>query len=187
MSSAGIRPVPAEQLRRRYRGAVAALPADARQALRWLRRGHLVTSPLIPLAARRMLLRAGGVRIGGAVWGLEHCWFESEQVSIGHGAYVNARCWFEGHGRIVIGRDCFLGPEVMIVTSLHEFGPDGDVAREPSYRDVHIGERCWLGARALVLPGVSIGAGTVVAAGAVVTRDCEPGARYVGVPARRLR
>ena len=120
-------------------------------------------------------------------WGLERCWFESGQVSIGAGAYVNAGCWFEGHGRIVIGHDTFIGPEVMIVTSVHAFGEGNEVAREPGYCEVRVGDRCWLGARAMVLPGVSIGAGTVVAAGAVVTRDCEPGALYAGVPARRLR
>jgi maltose O-acetyltransferase len=52
---------------------------------------------------------------------------------------------------------------------------------------VRIGDRCWIGARATILPGVSIGDGTVVAAGAVVTKDCEPDALYAGVPARRLR
>jgi maltose O-acetyltransferase len=57
----------------------------------------------------------------------------------------------------------------------------------PSYHGVRIGDRCWIGARATILPGVSIGDGTVVAAGAVVTKDCEPGAVYGGVPARRLR
>ena len=187
MSAAGLRPLTEEQLRRKYRAAAAALPANLRPALRWLRRGPFVTSPLLPLTVRRNLLRAGGVRLGPLVTGLERCWFESGQVTVEAGAYVNAGCWFEGHGRIVIGRDCLLGPEVMILTSTHAFGPDGEVARESSFRDVSIGERCWLGARAMVLPGVSIGAGTVVAAGAVVTRDCEAGARYAGVPARRLR
>ena len=169
-----------------YRAAVAALPGDPRPALRWLRRGPLATSPLLPLTVRRNLLRAGGVRLGPMVTGLERCWFESGQVTIEAGAYLNAGCWFEGHGRIVIGRDCLLGPEVMILTSTHALGPDGEVAPEPTYREVRIGERCWLGARVMVLPGVRIGAGTVVAAGAVVTRDCEPGARYAGVPARKL-
>ena len=75
----------------------------------------------------------------------------------------------------------------MIITSVHEIGPGNEVAREPSYRDVRIGDRCWIGARATILPGVSIGAGTVVAAGSVVTKDCEPGAENAGVPARRLR
>jgi hypothetical protein len=51
MSRAGIRPLSAEELKHQRRAAIAALPADARQALRWLRRGHLVTSTLLPLPA----------------------------------------------------------------------------------------------------------------------------------------
>lgn len=187
MSLPGIRPLSAHELRHRRRAAISALPSDASQALRWLRRGHLVTSPLLPLAVRRTLLRLGGVQLGAMIWGLQRCYFESGQVSIGDGAFVNAGCWFEGNGRIVLGRNCFLGPEVMIVTSVHEFGTGDEVQRAPKYRDVNIGDRCWLGARTMILPGVTVGEGTVVGAGAVVTKDCAPNALYAGVPARRLR
>lgn len=187
MGSPGVRPISVREVSHPARAAVAALPADACQALRRLRRGPLVTSVLWPLAVRRTLLRLGGVRLGPVVWGLERCWFESEQVSIGAGSGVNAGCWFEGHGPISIGRDCFVGPEVMILTSIHEIAADGQVAREPSYREVRVGDRCWLGARALIMPGVTVADETIIAAGAVVTKDCEPGAVYAGVPARRVR
>jgi maltose O-acetyltransferase len=187
MSRVGVRPVPGDHVRHWLRHGFGVLPDNAIQALRWLRRGHLVTSPLLPLAVRQGLLRLAGVRLGPVTWGLERCWFESEHVTIGTGSGVNAGCWFEGHGRIVIGRDCLIGPEVMIITSVHEIGDDGGVAREPSYREVRIHDGCWLGARVTVLPGVTIGPRTIVAAGAVVTKDCGPDAVYAGVPARRLR
>jgi maltose O-acetyltransferase len=187
MSLAGVRPLSKEHLRHRHGAAIGALPDDAAAGLRWLRRGHLVTSPLLPLAIRRGLLRRGGVRIGAMVYGLERCTFESADVSIGTGSYVNAGCWFEGAGRIEIGRDCLLGPEVMILTSTHPIGPDGEIVREQQSREVRIGDGAWLGARATIMPGVSIGAGAVIAAGAVVAGDCEPGGRFGGVPARRLR
>jgi maltose O-acetyltransferase len=45
----------------------------------------------------------------------------------------------------------------------------------------------WMGARVTVLPGVTVGDGCVIAAGAVVTKDCEPGGVYAGLPARRIR
>ena len=64
---------------------------------------------------------------------------------------------------------------------------DGEVTREATYGDVHIGDRCWIGTRAMVMPGVTIGEGTVIGAGALVTKDCDPGAVYVGVPAKRVR
>jgi maltose O-acetyltransferase len=52
---------------------------------------------------------------------------------------------------------------------------------------VHIEDRCWIGTRAMIMPGVTIGEGTVIGAGALVTKDCDPGAVYIGVPARRVR
>lgn len=57
----------------------------------------------------------------------------------------------------------------------------------PVAGQVSIGDSCWLGARATILPGVTIGEGTIIGAGAVVTEDCKPGAVYAGVPARRIR
>jgi maltose O-acetyltransferase len=76
---------------------------------------------------------------------------------------------------------------VMILTATHEIDDDGLVERVPAFKPVRIGDRCWLGARVTVLPGVTIGEGTIIGAGAVVTKDCKPGAVYVGVPARQLR
>lgn len=187
MRPAGVPPLSDEQLSHRYGAAIGALPADRRAALVWLRRGHLVTSPLLPLAVRRTLLRLGGVKLGAMVWGLKHCWLEAPDISIGTGSSIAAGCWLEGNGRIEIGHNCLLGPEVLILTSIHSFGPDGDIGRISEPRDVRIGDGSWLGARALIMPGVRIGAGVVVAAGAVVTRDCEAGGLYGGVPAKKLR
>jgi maltose O-acetyltransferase len=167
--------------------AIADWPAEVRGGMRWLRRGRLVTCPLLPSALRRALLRLGGVRIGNKVWGLERCWFESGQVSIGDRCAVNGGCWFEGAGRIELCDNVGLGPEVMILTSTDGIGPDGQVRRRQEYHDVRIGDGVWIGARATILPGVTIGAGAVIAAGAVVTKDCEAGGLYGGVPARRLR
>ena len=187
MTRTGIRPLTEEELSHKRRAAAGALPVGARQAMRRLRRGQRATSVLLRVAARRTLLRLGGVRLGSMVWGLERCYFESEHVSIGDGCAVNAESCFEGHGRIAIGHHCFIGPQVMIITWVHEIGPGNEVTLEPSYREVRIGDRCWIGARATILPGVSIGAGNVVAAESVVSKDCEPGSADAGVPARRLR
>lgn len=187
MTSAGVPPLSDEQLSHRYGAALGTVADDARVALRWLRRGHLATSSLLPLALRRFLLRLGGVKLGAMVWGLERCSFQSPWVSIGAGSYINSGCSFEGAGRIDIGRDCLLGPEVLILTSSHALGSDGEVTRESESRGVVVGNGCWLGARAMVMPGVTIGSGVVVAAGAVVTKDCGDGGLYGGVPARRIR
>jgi maltose O-acetyltransferase len=186
-SRPGARPIPASVVEHPVRTGFTSLTDDARQALRWLLRGQPATSTLLPSPVRRALLRLGGVQLGAAIWGLARCNFESEHVSLGPGCSINAECWFEGHGRIVIGHNCMFGSQVMILTSNHEIGPDGEVARHATFAEVHIGDRCWIGTRVMIMPGVTIGEGTIIGAGALVTKDCEPGALYVGVPARRVR
>jgi acetyltransferase-like isoleucine patch superfamily enzyme len=183
----GARPIPASIIEHPVRTGFTSLTDDARQALLWLLRGRAATSTLLPTPVRRALLRLGGVQLGAVVWGLARCYFESEHVSLGPGCSINAECWFEGHGRIVIGQNVMFGSQVMILTSDHEIGPDGAVTRQATYADVHIGDRCWIGTRAMIMPGVKIGEGTIIGAGALVTKDCDPGAVYVGVPAKRVR
>jgi maltose O-acetyltransferase len=183
----GVAPLTEAQLRERRRAAICALPGEVRRAFAWLTRGGPATSPLVPLALRRALLRLGGVKLGAMIWGLERCWFESPDISVGAGSYVNAGCWFEGAGTILIGENCLLGPEVMILTSHHPIGSGGGISRGTEAREVRIEDGCWIGARAMVMPGVHIGAGAVIAAGAVVSKDCDSGGVYAGVPARRIR
>ena len=98
MSVVGVPPLTDEQLRNRHRAAIGALPDDARRALGWLRRG-LATSPLLPLAVRRMLLRAGGVKLGMMVWGLERCWFQSPQGHHRDRLLCQRRLLVRGRGR----------------------------------------------------------------------------------------
>jgi maltose O-acetyltransferase len=162
--------------------------SDLRASLAWLRRGHLVTSPILPAVVHRALLRLGGVKLGPLIHGLDHCFFESPRITVGNGSFFNQGCcWLEGKGRIDVGINCLFGPQVLILTSIHALGPEIDVSRTPSYLDVSIGDGCWIGARATIMPGVTIGAGTVIAAGAVVTKDSGRGAVYAGVPATKIR
>jgi maltose O-acetyltransferase len=145
------------------------------------------TSPRFPHYFRVRLLRRQGMQIAFTVTGLQRCEFDSENVRIGDGTFVNAGCHFVGRGNIDIGCNVLIGPQVMILTSSHAIDACGQVSREANHKPVRIADRCWIGARSLIMPGVTIGEGTVIGAGAVVTKDCEPGAVYVGVPARRIR
>ena len=186
-ASAGIRPLTEAELADRGPNPVLAAAYHAAEVLRWMTRVSPATSALLPVSLRRLLLRMSGLGIGRQVGGLKQCTFESRRVTIGDGSFVNSGCSFEGKGNIEIGRDAFIGPQTMIITSTHDIAKDGEVTRMPAYKPVKVGNRCWLGARVTVLPGVTIGEGTIVAAGAVVTKDCEPGAVYAGVPAKRIR
>jgi maltose O-acetyltransferase len=183
----GMPPLRPDQLDNQLGYAIGLLPDDARRAVRWLRRGRLASSVLWPTFVRRKLLQLGGVRIGRSAYGMERCWYQSPHISIGDGTGIGAECWFEGTGRIDIGANCMIGPQSMLITSIHPLGPGGEISRFHEPCDVRIGDGSWLGARVTVTPGVTIGTGVVVGAGAVVTKDCESGGVYAGVPARRIR
>ena len=79
------------------------------------------------------------------------------------------------------------GPDVYVTDSNHLFGEGEAPANLPmQVGTVRIGNRCWVGAKAVILKGVELGDGCVVGAGAVVTRSFPPGSVIAGVPARRL-
>ncbi|MGA6128271.1 MULTISPECIES: DapH/DapD/GlmU-related protein [unclassified Microbacterium] len=108
-------------------------------------------------------------------------------LHIGERSFVNVNCFFDLAAPIHIGSRCDLGPEVALITSTHQIGPAYRRAGANESHAIHIGDGSWLGARVTVLPGVTIGSSCVIAAGAVVTTDCEPGYLYAGIPARRVR
>ena len=143
-------------------------------------------SILLPPRLRWLVLRAYGIRINRAAV-RERCYFGGRDVTIGRAAYVNTGVFFDGTEAVVVGARAHLGMQAMILTGGHELGPAhcraGNVAPAP----VHIGDGAWIGARAILMPGVRVGAGAVVAAGAVVTSDCVAGGLYGGVPARFIR
>ena len=90
-------------------------------------------------------------------------------------------------GLVVIGNNNMFGPDVYITDSNHQFGQGMAPAEHPMDRgSVRIGNRCWVGAKVVILKGVELGDGCVVAAGAVVTRSVKPGQVVAGVPARPI-
>lgn len=103
----------------------------------------------------------------------------------GQRVFVNAGCKFQDQGGIVIGNDVLIGHNAVLATLNHGLDPAqrGDLLPAP----IHIGDRVWIGANATILPGVTIGHGAIVAAGAVVTRDVPPLAVVGGIPARTLK
>ena len=110
------------------------------------------------------------------------------RISIGRGSHIGERCylWAGGDaGRIIIGDDVSLAPEVFITASDYQFAAGERFRQQPRReRDVVIGCDVWLGARVIVTAGVHVGDGCIVGAGAVVTHDLPAGSIAVGVPAR---
>jgi acetyltransferase-like isoleucine patch superfamily enzyme len=108
-----------------------------------------------------------------------------DRVSFNTNVHVNASIG----GAIRIGDDCLIGPNVVLRSADHRFDRfDVPIRRQGHhFADIDIERDVWLGANVVVLRGVRIGVGAIVAAGAVVTRDVPPGVVVGGVPAKVLR
>ncbi|TWT72939.1 acyltransferase [Allorhodopirellula solitaria] len=108
----------------------------------------------------------------------------ARKVHLGDRSVLNFGCLLDGRKYIIkIGEDVSIGPETSILTLGHD--PHSTTFADRG-GDVVIGDRVWIGYRALVMPGVSIGEGAVVAAGAVVTKNVESFTIVAGVPAKKI-
>jgi maltose O-acetyltransferase len=156
-----------------------------------------ILSPLPPNVGTRVrvqVMRMAGFRIGRGTmfWGMPTIVGTSDVVgklSIGDGCWLNVGCYLELGDEIRIGNDVSFGPEVMILTSTHDTraGSTARRAVEVDCKPVVIESGAWIGARATILPGVTVGEGAIVAAGAVVHRDVPPNTLVAGVPARIVK
>jgi maltose O-acetyltransferase len=154
--------------------------------LRWLYLNSFAGSVMVPRLVRAALYRVAGIRIRTANI-RDHCVIAGRaKLSIGEGTFVNRYCHFDLMASISIGRDCQIAPEVFFCTATHDL-VDGSFAASPHGEPIVVGDRCWLGVRATVLPGSVIDDDCIIAAGAVVRGRCEPWGLYAGVPARRVR
>jgi maltose O-acetyltransferase len=155
----------------------------------------LAVSPLpiyVGSRTRALVLKAIGFRIGDGtmffgmprIIGQGHIY---DRLTIGEQSLVSWGCYFDLQGQITMGNRVGVSPQVAIVTSLHDMGSHHNRVGPLESRPVIIHDGVWLGTRCMILPGVTIGEGAVVAAGAVVHRDVPPNTVVGGVPARPLR
>jgi acetyltransferase-like isoleucine patch superfamily enzyme len=107
------------------------------------------------------------------------------RLVIGDRTFVNYGCDIAATGLVSIGADCMIGTHVSIIDN--DFHELVDRHRMPISKPVIIGDNVWIGNRAIILPGVTIGDGSVVGAGAVVVHDVPPGTLVVGNPARVVK
>jgi len=106
---------------------------------------------------------------------------------IGRNVFINFDCVFLDCNRITIGDDVQIGPAVQIYTAQHPTEAETRRSGLEFALPVTVGDNVWIGGGAILCPGVTIGADTVIGAGSVVTRDLPPGVIAVGNPCRVLR
>ncbi len=113
--------------------------------------------------------------------------YDAIRIRIGNHNYFNRNVMIDACGLIDIGDENMFGPDVYITDSNHGFVQGTAPHEQPmDVGKVKIGNRCWIGAKAVILKDVELGDGCVIAAGAVVTKSVVPGTVVAGVPARAL-
>jgi maltose O-acetyltransferase len=109
------------------------------------------------------------------------------QTTIGARSFANWGLVCIDVGRVTIGDDVQIGPNVQLLTATHPVEPRPRRAKWEGSRPITIGDNVWLGGGVIVCPGVTIGENTVVGAGAVVTKDLPANVVAVGNPAKVIR
>lgn len=113
------------------------------------------------------------------------CTFDSARgITIGDYSVINSRCRLDTRGSITIGKNVSISQEVIILTADHDINSPDFTGRN---RAVVIDDYVWIGTRAMILPGINIGKGAIVAAGAIVTKNVEPFTLVAGVPAKFVK
>lgn len=112
------------------------------------------------------------------------CFITGNRISIGKNTVINRRCYLDGRTGIRIGDNVSISPEVYILSLSH-------IVDDPYFNaigaEVVIGDYVWLGARAIIMPGVTLGDGCVVGAGSVVTKNFPPYSIIAGMPAKFIK
>ncbi len=125
-----------------------------------------------------------GVHLGCYVWFYGPSQIRRDGTAIGAYTRINRDCTLDTRGGLFIGENVSISPEVMILTAEHRL-TDARFSEE-SRAPIQIGDHVFIGARAIILPGVRLGRGAVVAAGSVVTKSVDELVVVGGVPARPI-
>ena len=173
----------------------AERPGAVRAFLDLIAEAFVSTLPQDPasMSIKRAVMRARGARVGKRIKIWRRVWIDDlrqislgDEVTIGHGAMLVCG----GGGGITVGDRVMIGHGAQILSSGHRIPDDPTEPMRwsgPSSEPISISDDAWIGAGAIVLPGVTIAEGAIVGAGAVVTCDVPTNAVVVGNPARVVR
>ncbi|MDN2567445.1 sugar O-acetyltransferase [Aquibium sp. A9E412] len=169
-----------------YRADAPELVADRARAAAWMDRYNARLAREAGAFAALLAEIMAAVGDGAVVRPPFHCDY-GYNIALGRNAFLNFGCIVLDVAPVTVGDGAQIGPGVQLLTADH---PRDAASRRSGLelgRPVRIGANAWIGAGALVLPGVSVGDDAIVGAGAVVTRDVPPGATVTGNPARPRR
>lgn len=173
-----------------YAGNVMRIPQDIQQKARQMCWKYNMTDPSDGEAQAAILKELLGTwSINVAI--MPHVHFDygiNTHFAGGHFTFVNFDCVFLDTSPIYIGEDVFIGPNCVLACAGHPINLE-QRRTEPitQSKPIHMGNNVWLGASVTVIGGVSIGDGSVIAAGAVVTKDIPAGVVAGGVPCKVIR
>ncbi|MBD9398792.1 MULTISPECIES: sugar O-acetyltransferase [unclassified Pseudomonas] len=168
-----------------YLASDPELQADSAATMAWLARYNAKLG--LSQAERNQVLgeRLAAVGKGVVVRSPFHCDY-GFNISLGDCVFINFNCVILDVVAVSIGDKTQIGPGVQILTADHPRDPGERESGLEFGRPVSIGRNVWIGAGALILPGVTIGDDALIGAGSVVTRDVPAGAKVAGNPARVL-
>lgn len=114
---------------------------------------------------------------------------DKNQLIIGDRTYLGKETCIVGqHGKVIIGKDVMIAHRVNICVATHPICVGGGKrAGNTEWHDVIIGDYCWIGTGAIILPGVVIPKGCVIGAGSLVNKSLEANGVYVGIPVKRIK
>jgi acetyltransferase-like isoleucine patch superfamily enzyme len=151
---------------------------------------HVPSFTLRHLWYRRVLgIQLGqdaGVHMGTYVWFYGPREIRRIGVRIGRNSRINRNCTLDARSPLTIGDNVSLSPEVIILAGTHDVNDPTFPPSPVGPYAVAIEDHVWIGTRAMILPGVTVGRGAVVAAGSVVTKDVPPLTIVAGVPAKPI-
>lgn len=137
-----------------------------------------------PFGPKRFLLRLFGAKIGRGVVikprvTIKYPWF----LEIGNYSWIGEQVWIDNLAMTRIGSNACLSQGTLLLTGNHDYS---SITFDLMAKPIAIGDAAWIGAKAVVCPGVTIGNKTVLTVGSVATRDAEPSMIYQGNPAKAI-
>lgn len=133
---------------------------------------------------RKNLLKIFGIKIGKhSLLDMGIYYKSPDKLSIGNNSHINRKCMLDARGTVIIGNNVSIFHRVTICSAGHDYNsPDFTYTTSP----IIIEDNVWIGLNAIILQGVKIKEGAVIAAGSIVTKDVDAYSIYAGIPAKKI-